>query len=102
MTIRRIDMDQRIKEKSALSLGMEGLCALHSEHKDAGPIRECACEYAKAFRVISDMRREEPEEQVIPRVYDPYYESIDSEVLESVLEKGKDRDDHCSTERDEK
>jgi hypothetical protein len=52
-------MDQRIKEKAALSLGMEGLCVLHSEHKDAGPIRECACEYAKAFRVISDMRRKD-------------------------------------------
>jgi len=37
----------------------------------------------------------EPEEQVSsPRVYDPYYESIDSEVLESVIKMEKERNEH--------
>jgi hypothetical protein len=56
---RDLSFKLKIEELAALSLGMEGLCVLHSEHKDAGPIRECACEYAKAFRVISDMRRKD-------------------------------------------
>lgn len=38
---------------------------------------------------------EEPEEQVSsPRVYDPDYESIDSEVLESVIKIEKERNEH--------
>ena len=38
---------------------------------------------------------EEPEEQVSsPRVYDPYYESIDSEVLESVIKMEKEINEH--------
>jgi len=62
------DMGQRIEELAALSLGMEGLSYLHSQHKDAGPIKECSCEYAKAFRVVSALRCKDSYEELKAKI----------------------------------
>lgn len=61
-------MGQRIEELAALSLGMEGLSYLHSQHKDAGPIKECSCEYAKAFRVVSALRCKDSYEELKAKI----------------------------------